>query len=155
MAGGGFGRKGLTGDQGEDSLARKREAFIAAERARRAEEGLAGGRHEMAGAATRNYRNAAPEKSLLLAYLLWFFACLVSAHRFYLGAWRSALVQLGLLFGGATLVWIAAATNTGFSGYVGAPAMIFSLLWMLADVFLIPGVHRRARSQAGLVTVFA
>ena len=70
-----FGRKGLgPGDPGpvpsrntrpaaDDDIARKREAFLAAERARRAEQGS--GISDLASA----YQSPRPERSLFIAYL--------------------------------------------------------------------------------------
>ena len=64
--------------------------------------------------------DAPKEKSVWVAYLLWFFLGVIAAHRFYLK--RHGWLQLFtiLLFG-------------------------IGLLWVLADLFLIPGMVRQSR----------
>jgi TM2 domain-containing membrane protein YozV len=61
--------------------------------------------------------------SVVVAYLLWFFLWLFSAHRFYLGRTGSAITQLILNF------------------------MVIGLIWTLIDVFLIPGMVRQRQAQ--------
>ncbi|WP_035714843.1 TM2 domain-containing protein [Azorhizobium doebereinerae] len=61
--------------------------------------------------------------SLVLAYLFWFFLGIVSAHRFYLGRPGTAVLQILTFFIGI-----------GF-------------LWLLVDVFLIPGLARDKRDR--------
>lgn len=58
------------------------------------------------------------EKSMLVAYILWFFLGFFSAHRFYTGRTGSAIAQLILNF------------------------LVIGLIWTLIDVFLIPGMVR-------------
>lgn len=58
------------------------------------------------------------------AYLLWFFMWWVSAHRFYLGRPGSAILQIVSYF------------------------VLIGFLWVLIDVFLIPGMIRD--KQAGI-----
>jgi TM2 domain-containing membrane protein YozV len=69
---------------------------------------------------------------MVLAYLLWFFAGGVGAHRFYLGRIRTAVAMVVLflvgLYGWERGFGWAAATVLG--------------LWLLADAFLIPGMAR-------------
>ncbi len=67
--------------------------------------------------------------SLVLAYLFWFFLGIVSAHRFYLGRPVSAALQILSYF------------------------IAIGLIWLLVDVFLIPGMARdkRARMRARMV----
>ena len=78
------------------------------------------------------------ERSVGIAYLLWFFFGNFSAHRFYLGATQSAIVQLGMLFVGALLV----LTATWFS-MLGLFLMGLWLVWWVLDLFRIPAVHAR------------
>lgn len=59
------------------------------------------------------------EKSKAVAYLLWFFFGAFSAHRFYAGKTKSAVVRLIMLF-------------VPFIGWA-----ILTLLWLI-DLFLIP-----------------
>jgi len=56
-----------------------------------------------------------------VAYLLWIFLCLVSAHRFYLGRPGSAIVQILTYFIGIGFIWV------------------------LIDGFLIPGMIRQKK----------
>ncbi len=64
----------------------------------------------------------ANRKSVAAAYLLWFFIGFLGAHRFYAGRKGSAIAQLVLCI---TIVgWIVL------------------IPWLLADLFLIPGIIR-------------
>lgn len=53
-----------------------------------------------------------------VAYLLWFFLGLFSAHRFYLGKPITALLQIASYF------------------------ILIGFLWWLLDAFMIPGIIR-------------
>ncbi len=154
-----FGRKGLgpgdparggldalrnTGPHAaDDEITRKREAFIAAERARQAEQ--AGGISEFAS----TYSPPRPERSLLMAYLLWFILGQVSAHRFYLGAYRSAVMQVGLFFFWVALAITAPQASYNTLGPLLAVLVIGWALWILGDVFLIRGLHRKLCRRPG------
>jgi TM2 domain-containing membrane protein YozV len=61
--------------------------------------------------------------SMVLAYLFWFFLGLVSAYRFYLGRPLSAVLQILSFF------------------------IIFGFIWLLVDIFLIPGMVREKQDQ--------
>lgn len=65
--------------------------------------------------------NDAP--SLLVAYLLWFFLAFVSGHRFYLGKWGTALLQIASYF------------------------LVIGLIWWLIDAFLIPGIINARKDE--------
>jgi TM2 domain-containing membrane protein YozV len=82
-------------------------------------------------------RYDANRKSVLVAYLLWFFLGGFGLHRFYLGRIVSGLAMLliGLVSGALTFVLI---------GYVG---LAFILLWWLLDALLIPGMARRSNER--------
>ena len=69
----------------------------------------------------------ANKKSTGAAYLLWFFLGSFGAHRFYLGCTGTAVAQLLLLL----LGWIPV-----FLGWVVLG------IWLLIDLFLIPGIAR-------------
>ena len=115
------------------------EAFLAAERARNAE--LGGG---LSAAAERFAGSGAkPERSLMMAYLLWFILGQVSAHRFYLGAYRSAMAQVGLF----AFVLICAVGNA--VGPLVAVALVAWALWVLGDVFFIHKLHRALCRKPG------
>ncbi|MCA8902643.1 MAG: TM2 domain-containing protein [Hyphomonas sp.] len=75
-------------------------------------------------------RVANEKKSAAAAYLLWFFLGCVSAHRFYLGKWGTALLQILSYF------------------------VLIGFVWWVIDFFLIPSIieddadekrHRAAR----------
>lgn len=61
--------------------------------------------------------------SVVVAYLFWFFLGILSAHRFYLGRPGSAVLQILTYF------------------------IIVGFLWLLIDVFLIPGMVRAKQDQ--------
>lgn len=72
------------------------------------------------------------EKSMAIAYLLWFFLGGLGAHRFYLGKFSSGLAQAGLvIFGAITSAFI-----------IGLPILIAGALWAFVDVVF---VHRWVR----------
>jgi TM2 domain-containing membrane protein YozV len=74
----------------------------------------------------------ANRKSTGVAYLLWFFLGGFGAHRFYLGSTGPAVAQLLLLL----LGWVPL-----FMGWVVLG------IWLLADLFLIPGIARDANMR--------
>lgn len=69
-----------------------------------------------------------PLVAYLLAILLWGFG----AHRMYLGRWVSGIVML-LLWG---LGWLTTPI------LIGWPVVGLVCLWMVLDLFLIPGMIR-------------
>lgn len=62
-------------------------------------------------------------KSILLAYLFWFFLGIFSAHRFYLGRPGSAILQILTYF------------------------ILIGFVWLLVDAFLIPGMIRKSNDD--------
>ena len=62
-------------------------------------------------------------KSMVLAYVFWFFLGFFSAHRFYLKS-NAAILQLILNF------------------------LVVGLIWTFIDLFLIPGMVNKAREDA-------
>ncbi|MFH5926727.1 TM2 domain-containing protein [Roseomonas xinghualingensis] len=74
----------------------------------------------------------ANKRSVLVAYILWFFLGWFAAHRFYAGRMTSGLVMLAISLISWALTFIAI-------GYLG----LFVIgLWLLVDLFLIPGMIR-------------
>lgn len=69
----------------------------------------------------------ANRKSTGVAYLLWLFLGSFGAHRFYLGATATGGIQLMLLL----LGWLPLFVGWMFLG-----------IWLLIDLFLIPGIAR-------------
>lgn len=109
----------------------------------------------------------ASRKSVLVAYLLWFFLGLFGAHRFYTRAGKTGWGLLALHVGGWLLVGLGyywgsttetqtietvfgSATNvyTSFDGSGGPLAWIGNVmrslawLWWLVDIVLVPGLVR-------------
>ena len=74
-------------------------------------------------------------KSMVVAYVLWFFFGQLGAHRFYLGKTGSAVAQLIL----GVLGWLLATFVVGFF-LLGA-----LWIWLIVDIFLIPGLVRSAQ----------
>lgn len=74
-------------------------------------------------------------KSPLLAYLLLIFVGGLGIHRFYLGRTGSGVAMLLLLILGAVTLPIGV-------GLILLPALG---IWMLADLFLIPGMVNQQR----------
>lgn len=72
----------------------------------------------------------AHKKSLLIAYLLWFFVGYLGIHRFYIGKIVSGILML-LLFALSTLLTVI---GIGFIGLA-----IFGLWWLI-DALLIPSM---------------
>ena len=68
-------------------------------------------------------RIANEQKSVLVAYLLWFFLGIVSLHRFYLGRPVSAILQI--------------------ISYL----IVIGIIWWLIDALLIPGMVDRNREE--------
>src|SRR5215510_9228893 len=82
----------------------------------------------------------AGKKSMLLAYLFWFFLGNAGAHRFYCGKTRSAVTLLVLMvLGWLTLIF-----------YIGLLVLIGVGLWVLIDAFRIPGWIREYNSALAL-----
>ncbi len=82
--------------------------------------------------ATALMRYDANKKSLIVAYLLWFFLGTLGGHRFYLGRIGSAVAILLLTI----ISWLLTIVAVGFVGFfvVG--------VWVLVDALLIPSMIR-------------
>jgi len=72
------------------------------------------------------------KKSLLVAYLLWFFLGYVGAHRFYLGRPISGFLMLALSAVTLLLTFVTLGLLSFLWFAVG--------LWWLIDALLIPGM---------------
>ncbi len=79
----------------------------------------------------------ANKKSTLVAYLLWWFLCMLGAHRFYLGRAGSGAAILSI-----TLVSIALMFFL-----IGFLTILISAIWVFVDAFLIPGMVRDYNSR--------
>ncbi len=79
-------------------------------------------------------RYEAGAKSLLLAYLIWFFLGYGGVHRMYLGRWVSGTIMLLLLL----VSWALTILLVGFIG------LGLIMLWWLLDALLLPGMVSRS-----------
>ena len=79
------------------------------------------------------------KKSLLVAYLLWFFLGYVGAHRFYLGRPLSGFVMLVL----SGIILLVTLLSFGVLGFLWAIVG----LWWLIDALLILGIAAGRNSQ--------
>jgi TM2 domain-containing membrane protein YozV len=70
------------------------------------------------------------KKSIVVAYILWFFLGLLGAHRFYLGRAGTAVAQLALFLLGLVLAAVV----------VGLFLIAAVAIWVVVDAFLIPGM---------------
>ncbi len=180
---GGFGRKGVVGEapasrgfgsakiatrvaqspETADGLSPEARAFIAAERVRRSESLSSAETVRSDAPVFRAAPKARPARTMLVAYVLWWWGAAFAAHRFYLGAYRSAAAMTGLFWGGLALGSVMSKKSSLWVGTYAVPpfwvAMILSwMLWCLVDAFLIPGLMRRYRAEQqteGLAHVFA
>jgi len=75
------------------------------------------------------------QKSIALAYVLWFFLGQIGVHRFYTGRITTGILQLLLGVSGWATKWL-------LLGYI--PLGIL-WLWLFMDIFLIPGMCRNPR----------
>ena len=139
----GFGRRA----EGQDEAAARRAAFLAEERARgQAPQTL---RADDAPTFSPSPANAARrEKSMAAAYVLWFFLGGLSAHRFYLGFTTSAIIQ-------ALLAPMAYMMMLGASLGLGLVCLIAAWIWIISDVFTIPGMLRQANERVSRQSVQA
>ncbi|MCE5039371.1 TM2 domain-containing protein [Staphylococcus auricularis] len=77
------------------------------------------------------HQNAQPEpRNKVIAYVLWFFLGQLGVHRFYCGKNGTAVIQL-------LLALIGYATTVILIGYIILPIL---WLWLIVDIFLIPGM---------------
>ena len=74
----------------------------------------------------------AQKKSLIVAYLLWWFLGFFGVHRFYLGAVLSGGIMLSVALASMCLTLLV----VGWIGIAGVG------LWWLIDALLIPGIAK-------------
>ncbi len=79
----------------------------------------------------------AQKKSLVVAYLLWWFLGYFGAHRFYLGHIGSGVVMLILMLCSLFLTLI----------FIGIFGVLIVGLWWVVDAFLIPGIVKRSNMR--------
>ena len=76
-------------------------------------------------------------KTIRTAYLLWLVGGVVGAHRFYLGSRGPARAMAGVFLLG--VVWLLFG--------IGLFILAGLAVWMVVDLFLIPGLVRRANGK--------
>ena len=74
----------------------------------------------------------AQKKSVGVAFILWFFLGYLGAHRFYAGKTFTAISQFVLTLLGGVLAMVG--VGFVFLGIVG--------IWLIVDIFLLPGIIR-------------
>ncbi len=82
--------------------------------------------------AARPMRHDRGGKSLVVAYLLWFFLGTFGAHRYYLGRDGSGLTMLLLTLVSLVFGFVPWATF----------GLVVVAIWSSIDAFLIPGMAR-------------
>ncbi len=82
-------------------------------------------------------RYDANKKSVLIAYLLWWFLGGVGGHRFYLGRTKSAITMLVITLVSIPLMFVI----------IGLFTIFISIIWALIDAFLIPGMCREHNNR--------
>ena len=128
----------------DDDIEARRAAFVAEERARAATAKAApfAGATESALRAFKaevEFAALPADRSLKIAYLLWFVLGLAGGHRFYLRRPLTGAIQ-ALLFLGC----VGAVLAQYYPAFAG---LALSWLWMLADGFLIRRLHRTAGAR--------
>lgn len=128
----------------DDPFRAQREAFLAAERARKAAGGDDGAEDVVIpypGRPSRGYGifGDPAKRSLLLAYVFWNFSAPLGMHRFYCGETETAWYQLALFYGGLVVLLIWAPMGVALLGAW--------FLWILLDLFLMPGMMRRLKEE--------
>ncbi len=86
--------------------------------------------------AARLMQYDANKKSVAAAYVLWFFLGGLGAHRFYLGETGTAVAILLITLGSVALM----------AAMIGFFTIWVTIVWVLVDVFLIPGIARKYNS---------
>ena len=82
-------------------------------------------------------RVANDAKSPLVAYLLLFFLWGFGVHRMYLGRWMSGIIML-ILWG---VGWLLTPL------LIGWPLVGIVSLWVIVDIFLIPGMIQADKDE--------
>ncbi len=77
-------------------------------------------------------RYDANKKSVVVAYVLWFFFGYLGAHRFYLGRTGTGVLMLLICLISIPLSLVV----------IGAVGFIIIGIWAIIDAFLIPGMTR-------------
>ncbi|KWV90660.1 hypothetical protein AUC45_15385 [Erythrobacter sp. YT30] len=79
--------------------------------------------------------------------MLWFILGQLSIHRFYCGQSESAWFQIALFIGSLVTLFVFPP--------IGAVGIIAWIIWIIADLFLIPGMMRRFKAAHAYTGVFS
>lgn len=143
-----FGRKGQGSEEptrqpisfgkptDSSDMDRRREEFIAAERARRQQESPYDPPVDREEGPTLPF----VEKSVSTAYILWFVTGAFAGHHFYLGSASLGFAQVCLRLVGIMMF----LSGDSFGLYLLAAAF----LWLLADAVMLPEMTRKANARA-------
>lgn len=146
-----FGRKGQGSGQPEgppisfgkageaSEIERRREEFIAAERARRQQESP----YDPPIAEDVLPSRPFVEKSVSTAYILWFVTGAFAGHHFYLGSASLGFAQICLRLVGIMMF----LSGDSFGLYLLAAAFI----WLLVDAVLLPEMTRKANKRLSAI----
>jgi TM2 domain-containing membrane protein YozV len=85
---------------------------------------------------TMKRTDAAP-KSILVAYILWFFLGWFGVHRFYVGRAASGTILFVITVVSFALIHVS----------IGLVLMIIPIVWLHLDAFYIPGMVNQANNQ--------
>ncbi|WGI20236.1 TM2 domain-containing protein [Amylibacter sp. IMCC11727] len=96
------------------------------------------------------------EKSMVIAYVIWFFLGQFGVHRMYLGRVRSGLLMLGLIVGFGIFLLIGLSQDAGTLSDTGLMIMSvssFSMLalwfcWYIVDIVLIAVMVSKDNNEA-------
>lgn len=147
-----FGRKGQGSDEpqraqvsfaksGEASeIERRRQEFIAAERARRQQESPYDLPPDEESAPSRPF----VQKSVSTAYILWFVTGAFGGHHFYLASAPLGFAQICLRLVGIMMF----VSGDSFGLYL----LAIAFLWLLVDALLIPDMVRKANKRLSAIS---
>lgn len=79
------------------------------------------------------------KKSMIVAYILWFFLGYIGAHRFYLGHGLSGLIMLAL----TAVIFILTLVSFGLFGFL----WFIMGAWWIIDALLIPFLAQDTNTQ--------
>jgi len=86
-------------------------------------------------------------RNIGIAYVLWFVLGQFSVHRFYCGQKDSAIMQMGLWLGSLVLLFIFPP--------LGLIGLVIWICWIVGDLFMIPGMLAKFKSEHDYRGVFA
>ena len=86
---------------------------------------------------------ARPQKSMLMAYLLWLLLCGLGVHRMYLRRAMSGLFLALMSFLGIILLVIGATRVSPEYMMAGGTTLLAVCVWCVLDLFFIPGMVRQ------------